>query len=413
MCDFVHLHNHSEYSLLDGGSTVKSLIERTVEIGQPALAITDHGNMIGAVEFHREAKKAGILPVIGCELYATRYGTSMADKDVSNRKPRHLLAIAQSREGYQNLIKLISAANIDGFYYKPRVDFDILSRYNSGIITTTGCMAAEIPQLIMDGKDDDYIRHIMSNYVDIFGQDRYFVELQEHPGIPELLSINKKLIELSKYFGLKIIVTNDSHYARKEDAIPHDVLLCVQTKSFVGSPDRMKFSDEDYYLKNNEEMMTMFESYPDFDKSWLTNTIEIAESCQFDIEEHTEHLPSIEIPPIYKDYDDMLEALVFQKIDNFYTNVNAAINIDIAKQRAREELKVIKETGYSVYYLIIYDLLKYAHDNDIFFNCRGSGAGSIVSYILGLSFIDPLEYDLLMERFIAADVVHNFENLGL
>lgn len=394
MCNFNHLHVHTEYSLLDGGSKIEDLISTAKGLGQSAIAITDHGNMTGVVEFFREAKKNDIKPIIGCELYQFRYGTTKNDKNASNRTPRHLLALAENNVGYKNLIKLSTLGYTEGFYYKPRVDYDMIEQYKDGLIYTTGCMAAEIPYLIGNGGDDSLIKSIMGWWVESFGEN-FYVELQHHPGIPELASINLKLIELSKYFGTKIIITNDAHYATQDNAIPHDLLLCVQTRKKFSDEDRMRFSDPEYYLKSEEEIRQDFSQYADFNESWITNTAEIAERCNVELETNREFIPDVEIAPIYKDYDDALESMAKQNIHNFYPEITKEI-----KDRVEYELDIIKQTGYSSYYLIIKDLLDFARQNNIIFNCRGSGAGSIVSYVLGLSFIDPIKYDLVFERFI-------------
>jgi DNA polymerase-3 subunit alpha len=383
--------------MLDGLGSVKNMVQAAVNVGQKHLAITDHGNMIGAVEFHRECLKQNIKPVIGCELYMSRIGTTILDRDASNRKPRHLLALAANRHGYKNLMRLVTEAELRGFYYKPRVDYDLIEKYNAGIVTTTGCMAADIPQMILNGADSNFLRKSMSWWVDVFGRDRFFVELQHHPGIPELPEMNLKLMALARYFDLKCLITNDSHYPTKDSAIPHDVLLCVQTKSFVTDKDRMHFTDDEYYIKSEEEIRRDWEQYSGFQESWMTNTVELAEECFFDIEEHEEHLPSIEISSKYSDSDKALSDMTWTAAKERYGQ--AGLTQEIV-DRITEELTVIQETGYADYYLILKDLLDYAATENIIYNCRGSGAGSIVSYLLGLSHVDPLEHHLLFERFI-------------
>lgn len=403
MCSdpFVHLHNHSEYSALDGMPSPEDMVKRAVELGQPGIAITDHGNMHGVVEFVRAAKEHDIVPIIGFEGYLCRFGTTMLDKNSANRENRHILTLAENHEGYQNLIKLSSMAYLEGFYGKPRYDYDALQQYKSGLIVTSGCMASETCRMIQDGASQSQLDMITDWYVQTFGKENYYIELQHHPGIPELVGINKTLIDLAYRHNLKMVATNDAHYVKPGDAKAHDVLLCVQTRSYIDQYNRMRFTDEDYYIKSRAEMESMFLQYPNVGKSIFDNTLEIMERCKgIDVEsKEKHHMPSIDILPIYQDYDDALyqtgkEGLT-QILGAGWENVYPEY-----KERFEHEHQIIKDTGYAVYYLIINDICEFARQENIIWNVRGSGTGSLFSYALGMSFVDPIKYRLLFERFI-------------
>lgn len=400
MCkDFCHLHVHTEMSLLDGLGTPDALISHAKKLGQRGLAITDHGNMSGVIDFFRTAKKYEMIPIIGCEVYQTPYGISRFDKNVNSRKIMHSLILAENDQGYKNLIKLSTLGFLEGFYTKPRIDHDLLEKYKSGLIVTTGCMAAEIPQMIMHGQEDTAIDFLVDWHINIFGRDNYYVELQHHDGIPEIVDLNKRLIGLSKKHNLKLLVTNDVHYPSQQDAGSHDVLLCVQTRARVDQSNRMKFSGDDYYIKTREQLEKEFAPYG-IDGSAFDNTIEIMERCSGVNLESTEkhHMPNIEITTGAADYNQELRNLIKQRLPQFFP-IWKDKKKEIA-ERIEYELKVIEQTGFAVYYLIIFDICKIAKENNIIWNVRGSGAGSIISYILGMSFVDPMEYGLLFERFL-------------
>ncbi|MBX3056053.1 MAG: DNA polymerase III subunit alpha [Anaerolineae bacterium] len=416
---FVHLHCHSEYSLLDGLSRVNDLVGRAAELGQTAVALTDHGAMYGAIEFYRAAKAAGVKPIIGIETYLAR--RSMADKDPQLDKTRfHMLLLAQNQTGYKNLLHIASAAQLDGYYYKPRIDRPFMAAHSDGLIATTGCMAGEIPRAIGDG-NMKLAHKLLGEYLDIFGKERLFLELQEH-SIPELSAINKKLIEMAPHFGLEhnFLATNDVHYVRAADAAPHEVLLCIQTSSTVQNP-KMRFSDQGYYLKSYDEMMRLFQGYPEaVVRNSLQNSLLIVEQCAVDLDDKNYHLPHFDVPA-GADAPAYLRALCEEGLAWRYGAERAHQDADL-RARLDHELRIINGMGFETYFLIVWDLCEWAarsdrwwqqhqdpfpyesyqewKDNDIWWNVRGSGAGSVVAYTLGITSIDPLANGLIFERFL-------------
>lgn len=391
MNDFVHLHVHSEYSLLDGLGRVKELVKRAADLNMPALAITDHGTMFAAIEFYREAKKQDIKPIVGIETYLTSVGRRMTDKQSGvDDKRFHQLLLAQNDLGYRNLLKLASASQLDGFYYKPRIDREFLAHHAEGLIATSGCMAGEIPRLIDQG-NTRLARERLSWWIDVFGRDRFFLELQEH-SIPELTQVNRQLIEWAHDFDLKLIATNDVHYVKSEDAGPHDVLLCVQTGELVTEQDRMRMSDGSYYLKSYPEMMALFKERPDS----LINTLAIAEMCEVDLDPRGYHLPPFDVPAGY-DAKTYLRHLVDEGLKRRYGDQAGDSEIQTRKEH---ELKIIHDMGFDTYFLIVWDLCEFAQRRDIWWNVRGSGAGSLVAYATNITSLDPLANQLLFERFL-------------
>ncbi len=400
--DFVHLHVHSEYSLLDGLSRPKDLVKRAVAIDQPALALTDHGVMHGAIEFFRAAKTGGIKPIIGVEAYMTPHGRPMDGRDPNKDRTRHhLLLLAQNMTGYKNLLKIASDAQLNGYYYKPRIDADYLAAHNEGLICTTGCMAAEIPFLLNDEKGPANPEKAMQRlewYLDVFGRDRFFIELQEH-SIPSLTKINKTLFEWAKKYRLELVVTNDVHYAEPEHAVAQDTLLCVQTGSLVTDKKRMRMSDHSYYLKTEAEMREAFRPLVDLPNSAFTNTRKIAEMCNVDLEDKSYHLPNlpIEVMPPEHNYKTFLRELTDAGLERLYGEHAQTAEI---QDRKNHELGIIAQMNFDVYFLIVWDLCEYARNHNIWWNVRGSGAGSIVAYALGITKIDPMKNHLIFERFL-------------
>ncbi len=386
---FAHLHVHTEYSLLDGMSRIKDLVRYTVEQGMDSLAITDHGAMYGVIEFYRACKAEGVKPIIGMEAY-------ISPREMTGRDPKldsqnyHLLLLAADRTGYQNLLKIASAAQLSGFYYKPRVDRDFLAQHAEGLICTTGCLAAEIPRLLVEGRDQE-ARRLLGWYLDVFGPDRFYVELQEHD-IPELRQLNTALLQLAPYAGVPLVATNDVHYVRREDADPHDVLLCIGTGSLVNDQRRLRFSDDSYYLRSPDEMAAIFGEVPEA----LNNTLRIAEMCNLSLDDKQYHLPNFPVPDGY-DAQAYLRHLCEQGLEHRYGEQSGSPDV---RARLEHELRVIHEMGFDTYFLIVWDLCDFARRRDIWWNVRGSGAGSIVAYTLGITNIDPLENGLIFERFL-------------
>jgi len=385
---FVHLHNHTEYSLLDGASRISSLVQRAKELGMPAIAITDHGSMYGVIDFYKQAKKQGIKPIIGCEVYvAPRSRRERCTVDGENYY--HLVLLAETDEGYRNLIELVSRGHTEGFYYKPRVDMELLKQYSKGLICLSACIAGEIPSWILKG-NVDRAEALAKEYSDIFGKDNFFLEIQDH-GLPEQKTANKQIIEMSQKLGIGLVATNDSHYIYKKDAECHDVLLCIQMGKTVDDTNRMKFSTDEFYLKNHVEMQQLFENYPQA----LANTCRIAQRCHVTLEFGNMYLPEFPVPEGLT-ADGYLEQLCRDKLIERYGDNTAE-----ATTRLEYELSVIYKMGYSGYFLIVWDFINYARTQDIPVGPgRGSAAGSIVAYLLRITNIDPLKYDLLFERFL-------------
>ena len=393
--DFVHLHNHTDYSILDGAITVDKLIKKAVEFKMPAVAMTDHGNMYGAIEFYQKAKKNGIKPIIGQEFYlasGSRFKKELTgDKDQD--KSNHLLILAKNKEGYQNLMKLSSIGFTEGFYYKPRIDFEVLEKYSEGLMAGSACLAGQIPRAILKG-DNKRAREIAGQYNEIFGQDHFYLELQDH-GLKEQKTVNQELVKIASELKIPLIATNDAHYLEKEDAFPHEVLLSIQTSTNLDDPKRMRFNSNQFYFKSPQEMESLFASYPDA----LYNTCKIAEMVDLELELGKNILPNFTVPPGYT-LDTYLKHLVNQGAKLRYgENLSGEI-----KKRIEYELSIILKMNFSGYFLIVWDFIKYAKEAGIAVGPgRGSAAGSIVSYCLGITALDPLKYNLLFERFLNPD----------
>ena len=386
--DFVHLHVHTEYSLLDGFSRVKNLVSRAKELNMSAVAITDHGCMFGAIDFFKVAKKEGIKPIIGCEVYTAP--RSMRDKDPNYDKSQgHLILLAKDTEGYQNLIKLVSKAYVQGFYYKPRVDIDEIRKHSKGIIALSACLAGDVSQALMN-RNYDKAKNIALKYKEIFGEDNYYIEIQDH-NLPEQKEVNRELIRLSKEIGVGLVATNDVHYVRKEDSKIHDILMCIQMGKTVNDPTRMRFGSDEFYLKSREEMEAIF---PEVQEA-LDNTVKIADMCNVEFDFNTIHLPKYDVPDGYTPRE-YLRMLCFKGLEERYKKPSPEI-ID----RLEYELGVIEKMGYVEYFLITWDFINFARENNIMVGPgRGSAAGSIVSYTLYITDIDPIKYSLLFERFL-------------
>jgi DNA polymerase-3 subunit alpha len=386
---FVHLHVHTEYSLLDGFSNIQKLVKRAVELEMPAIAITDHGTMFGVIDFYEAAKKVGIKPIIGIEAYMAARG--MQDREVRlDKKSSHLMLLAENQVGYQNLLKIASAAQMDGFYYYPRIDHDYLATHSEGLIATSGCMAAEIPRAITRGQMEE-ARKKMDWYYDVFGPDNFFLELQEHD-IPELETINKTLLQLGPRYQAKYVATNDVHYINPSDAKLQDVLLAVQTGALLSDPNRMRMTDETYYLRTPQEMATIFSEVPEA----ISNTVLIAERAEVDLGFKGYHLPEFPVPEGFN-AETYLRKLCEDGLRQRYGDRAGDPNL---RERLEYELDVIHKMGFDAYFLIVWDLCVYAKDHGIWYNARGSAAGSIVAYSLYITLVDPIEHGLIFERFL-------------
>ncbi len=388
MTKFVHLHVHTEYSLLDGAGKIEDLVSKARELGMESVAITDHGVMYGVVDFYKEAKKQGIKPVIGCEVY-------VAPRTMQDRDPKldgnqyHLVLLAENKEGYNNLIKLISGGFTEGFYYKPRVDMELLRRHSKGIIALSACLAGEVQENIINGRYET-AKSAALLYNDVFGAGNFYLELQDH-GIKEQSLANQEVIRLSRETGIPLVATNDIHYVKKEDAAVQDILLCIQTGKTINEEDRLKFQGQEFYLKSPEEMYELFKYVPEA----LENTVKIAERCSIDFIFGQVHLPAFDVPGGHTP-DTYIRELCYEGLERRYGKITEEL-----KERAEYELSVIVSMGYSDYYLIVWDYVKYAKDNGIMVGPgRGSGAGSLVAYCLGITNIDPIKYNLIFERFL-------------
>lgn len=396
MSKFVHLHVHSHYSLLDGLPKIPELIERAKNENMSALALTDHGVMYGAVEFYREAIKAGIKPIIGVETYVARNGRHNKRPRIDDR-PYHMVLLARNNTGYQNLIKLISLAHLEGFYYKPRVDIELLKKYGEGLIGLSACLAGHIPQLILS-RDIEGAKKAIRTYQDIFGKEFYYLELQSHPRIADQMIVNEGLIELSKELDAPLVATNDVHYVDKDDAEAQDILLCIQTKKHVEDKDRMSYIGENFSFKSEGEMKEAFFDNPEA----VTNTKIIADACDVQLELDQMLLPYFEVPN-GKSPDEYLQELCKKGLELRYPEANGDPKI---QKRLEYELSVIQRMGFSDYFLIVQDVVNWAKSNGIVVGPgRGSAAGSLVSYLLNITNIDPLKYDLMFERFLNPDRV--------
>jgi DNA polymerase-3 subunit alpha len=391
---FVHLHNHTHYSLLDGLTKLDEMVNYAKEQGSPAVAITDHGSMYGVIEFYQKAKKAGIKPIVGVEAYlapGSRFDKNTREDGRSN----HLLLLAKNNVGYKNLIKLVSKAYIEGFYYKPRIDWDLLVEFHEGIIASTACLAGEIPRLIMSDKLAEAEKRILE-YNTLFGQDNFYLELMDHPEIPELEKVNAELIKFSKKLKIPVIATNDVHYFKKEDAEAQDILLCLQNKKKITDTDRMKMLGHgDYSMRSNAEMIEAFKHIPEA----IENTLKIAEMCNVEIALGEIQLPHFEVPDGY-DGNSYLKEWCEKGILKRYPGKPDS-ELKEVYERLEYELSVITKMGWPSYFLIVADFINWAKDNKIVVGPgRGSAAGSLVCYLTGITNLDPLEYNLLFERFL-------------
>lgn len=395
---FVHLHNHTHYSLLDGLTKIDELVNYAKEQGSPAIAITDHGSMYGVIEFYQKCKKAGIKPIIGVEAYLAP--ASRFDKNTkSDGRNYHLLLLAETTEGYKNLIKLVSAAHLEGYYYKPRIDWELLQQHHQGIIASSACLGGEIAQLILADKLDRARQRILE-YVELFGKDNFFLEIMDHPELPGQDKVNPQLIKFSQELGVPLLATNDAHYLRREDEEAQDILLCLQNKKKKSDTNRMRMMGfGNYSVRSSEDMIAAFANVPQA----VENTLKVAERCNVEIELGNIQLPHFEVPAGY-DGNSYLRYLCEQGIERRYDGHESAAFMKQVRERLDYELSVVEKMGWPSYFLIVSDFVNWAKSNKVVVGPgRGSAAGSLVCYLTGITNLDPLKYDLLFERFLNPD----------
>lgn len=388
---FTHLHMHTEYSLLDGSSKIGKLIDKVKELGMDSVAITDHGVMYGVIDFYRAAKAQGIKPIIGCEVYVSPGSRLKKDSQESEDRYYHLILLAENNKGYGNLMKIVSKGFVDGFYYKPRVDYEVLSEYHEGIIATSACLAGEVQRYLVRNMYEEAL-NAAKRYEDIFGKNNFFLELQDH-GIPEQKIVNSGLLRMSKETGIELIATNDCHYINKEDTVAHDILLCIQTGKKVQDENRMRYEEGQFYIRSEEEMRRLFP----YATQAIDNTHKIAERCNVEIEFGVTKIPRFDVPQGYNSWE-YLNYLCLEGLKKRYGDDAVEGSL---RERLDYELGIIRKMGYVDYFLIVWDFINYSRKNDIMVGPgRGSAAGSIVSYTLGITDIDPIKYNLLFERFL-------------
>ena len=388
---FIHTHVHTEFSLLDGLSRIKKLVARAKELEMPALAITDHGTMFGVMDFYNACVDADIKPIIGVEAYLARRG--MTDRDAQlDRRPFHMLLLAKNQQGYRNLLKISSKAQLEGYYYRPRIDMDFLKEHSEGLIATTGCLAAKIPSMLMAGQEDQ-ARQAIGEFAEIFGEDNFYLEVQQHD-IPEIHPVNKWLVEYNKenHTNVGLLATNDTHYVLKEDYDAHDTLLCIQTSALKSETNRLSLSDNSYYLSSTEEMWEHFGEIPEA----IYNSQKIANMVDVDLDRKGYHLPIFPVPDGHEAHT-YLRYLAEKGLDWRY---GSRKDDEVFVKRMDRELNIIHDMGFDTYFLIVWDLCEFARFADIWWNVRGSGAGSLVAYCLGITNIDPIQNNLLFERFL-------------
>lgn len=386
---FTHLHVHTEYSLLDGSCKIKELAARAKELGMDSLAITDHGAMYGVIDFYRAAKEVGIKPIIGCEVYVSP--GSRFDRETASGEERyyHLVLLAENDQGYHNLMKIVSKGYVEGFYYKPRVDYEVLETFHEGVIALSACLAGEVQRYLGRGMYEEACRSAL-HYETIFGKGNFFLELQDH-GIPMQKTVNQGLLRMSRELGIDLVATNDIHYILAEDAVPHDILLCIQTGKRVTDENRMRYEGGQYYCKSEEEMRALFP----YAQEAIDNTHKIAQRCNVEIEFGVTKLPKYEVPEGYDSWG-YLNKLCLDGMAKRYPKDDGTL-----KKRLEYELDVIHNMGYVDYFLIVWDFIHFARSHNIMVGPgRGSAAGSIVAYCLEITNIDPIRYDLLFERFL-------------
>ncbi|MEO8326396.1 MAG: DNA polymerase III subunit alpha, partial [Nitrospirota bacterium] len=391
---FVHLHLHTQYSLLDGANQLTPLFQQVKNFGMPAVAMTDHGNLFGAIDFYQKAKAHDVKPIIGCEAYMAPGNRTQRAGHLAHNEYFHLILLATNQVGYHNLIKLSSKAYLEGFYYKPRMDKELLQEHQEGLIALSGCLSGEVPQLI-NHQDMEGALRVADEYRSIFGKDRYYLEVQAN-GLDQQLVANRGLLEIHKKLGIPLVGTNDCHYLNKRDARPHEIMLCLQTGKTLKDPNRMKFDTDQLYVKSTEEMIAEFS---EFDRAVL-NTTQVAEQCDLHLEFGATYLPDYHVPD-GQSHDSYLQHLSEEGLRARLRERPTAIASEVYQQRLHTELAVLNAMGYAGYFLVVWDIINFARSRKIPVGPgRGSAAGSLVAYALRITDIDPLTYNLLFERFL-------------
>ena len=390
MTDFVHLHNHTDYSLLDGAANITRLVDTAAGQGMKALAITDHGNMFGVLRFYTECRKKGIKPIIGCEFYVAPGSMLVKSGIDKERKYHHLILLAKNSTGYANLMILASIAFTEGFYYKPRIDFETMKKYSEGLICSSACLAGIIPQLILSGKEDEAEKKALE-YQEVFGKGNYYLELQDH-GIPEQKTANEGMIRIAERTGIPLIATNDIHYITKEEAEAQEILICIGTQKKLSDSGRLVFDKKEFYMKDPDTMLSIFKHVPQA----IENTNKIADMCNLEIELPGPLLPDFDIPDQFENPDEYLRHITYKGLEDRFGEITEEI-----KKRAEFELDIIIGMGFTGYFLIVWDFIHWAKEHDIPVGPgRGSGAGSLIAYAMTITDIDPFKYELLFERFL-------------
>ena len=387
---FAHLHVHTEYSLLDGSNKIKEYVARVKELGMTAAAITDHGVMYGVIDFYRAAQEAGINPVLGCEVYVAPGSRFDREQNRGEDRYYHLVLLAENNEGYQNLMKIVSSGFVEGYYYRPRVDMEVLQQYHEGIIALSACLAGEVQRYLVRGMYEEAVK-VARKYEDCFGKGNFFLELQDH-GIPEQAQVNQQLLRMHQDTGIDLVATNDVHYTYEEDAEPHDILLCLQTGKKLSDENRMRYEGGQYYVKSEDEMRALFP----YALEAIENTQKIADRCHVEIEFGVTKLPKFDVPDGYTSWE-YLNKLCYEGLEERYPKEQ----IETLQKKLEYELSIIQKMGYVDYFLIVWDFIHYAREHDIMVGPgRGSAAGSLVAYTLGITKLDPIRYSLLFERFL-------------
>ncbi len=399
---FAHLHVHTEYSLLDGSNKINEYVARVKELGMTAAAITDHGVMYGVIDFYRAALEAGIRPILGCEIYVAPGSRFDREKVEGEDRYFHLVLLAENNQGYSNLMKIVSRGFTEGYYYRPRVDREVLEQYHEGLIVLSACLAGEVQKLLSRGTYEE-AREAALWHEKTFGHDNYFLELQDH-GLPEQRNVNQQLLRLSQETGIPLVVTNDVHYTYESDVDSHDILLCIQTGKKLSDENRMRYEGGQFFVKSEEQMARLFP----YAMEALENTQKIADRCKVEIEFGVTKLPKFDVPKGYTSWE-YLKKLCFEGLEGRYPVRDGRVSIpgkgdillDEIKKQLRYELDIIRQMGYVDYFLIVWDFIRFARENGIAVGPgRGSAAGSLVSYTLKITNIDPLRYNLIFERFL-------------